>query len=215
MFFKSNEKFYNLDIKKEKLIKNLIKQDNRLNEKNLNGLVNMISIYHTNQFKNIPNQLYHNQDKDLIDVSKESRDLLLQIFNMNELYKILKESTNYEKQRFEQDDNFRRNIMLASLYDIISSNGKYRGAEYGLIFAKAFNYNISVPMQYASYDGMFDERFIKYVDTYLGLGGTDKMYWLPSYFDMNKKNKYDMEELYKVIDIISSYLNENKVNSMN
>lgn len=212
MFFKNSN---NLDVKKEKAIKKLIKEDSNLNEKNLNGLINFIAIYHTNQFKRIPEKLYHNQNKDLIDVSTESNDLLLQIFNMNELYKVLNENSNYEKQKFEYDDNFRRKIMNVALYEIISLNGKEKGSEYGLIFAKMFNFSLELPMQYASYDGMYDERFIKYVDTYLGLGGSTTLYWLPNYFDNIEKNKYDMEDLNEIVYKLKNYLNKNKVNSIN
>ena len=192
MFFKSaTEKIYNLENKKQKVIKNLIKEDNSLREDNLNELINLISIYHINKFKTLSQHLYNNKEN-LVDVAKESKELLLKIFNINNLYQLLKQNPSYENQRFEKDDEFRRKIMNASLYQVISIGGKEKGPEYGLIYAKMFNYSLGLPMQYASYNGIYDERFIKYVDTYLGLGGSDKLYWLPNYFDSTEKNKYSM-----------------------
>lgn len=215
MFFKNtNDKIYNLDNKKQKIIKNLIKEDIQLNDLSLNELINLVALYHNNKFRQIPAQLYDNNG-DLIDVSKESKELLLEIFNIDELYKMIDENSNYEKEKFEKNDVFRRNIMNAALYQIIMLGGKEKGPEYGLIFAKMFNYDIEVPMQYASYDGIYDVRFIKYVDTYLGLGGSNSIFWLPNYFSENKKDKYVMEPLYEITDRIKEYINKSKVNSIN
>ena len=214
MFFKnSTARIYNLENKKQRKIKQLRKQDNQLNITNLDELINTVAIYHINQFRLLPNQLYNN-NADLIDISKESKELLLEVFNINRLYRVLNNNYNYEKHKFENDDEFRRSVMNAVLYQIIEIGGKEKGPEYGLIFSKIFNYKIELPMQYASYNSIYDERFIKYIDTYLELGGSDNIYWLPNYFEDNK-NKYNMEPLYEIIDIIKGYISENKVNSIN
>ena len=213
MFFKNSmDKTFDLQQRKQKVIKDLIKNDSRLKEISLNELINTISIYHTNKFVNSSKELYNSND--LIDVAKESKELLLKIFNMDELYKKLGKEKSYEIEKFEYNDDFRRKVMNASLYQIISMNGKEKGPEYGLIFAKMFNYSLELPMQYASYNGMFDERFIKYLDTYLGLNGSSNIYLLPNYFD-DSNDKYYMEDLGEVIELVKAYLKANKVNSIN
>ena len=210
-FRTSNEKSYNLEYKIEKGIMNLIKADNKIDKKNLEQLVNKVAYHHIDQFTNVPKKLYPNDNKDLVDIAKEPQENLLKIFNIDRLYKSLNLNPNYVVKKFENNDEFRRKVMKISLYKIISSGGKNYGSEYGLIYAKTFNFLLDTPMRYVSYkDGILDERFIKYVDTYLELGGSPNVYWLKNYFSDNTKAKYDIEELGEVIKILNLYLKERK-----
>ena len=213
MFKSRIEKNYNLELKIEELKKNLIKRDNVINKKHLDGLVNTISLYYKNQFKGVPNNLYQDEDKDFLNLAREDKTLLIELFDMNNLYQLLNFTPNYERNRFEKDYEFRRSVMNIALYETILENGKGKGAEYGLIFAKIFNLDLSIPMTYASYDGMFDERFQKFYNTYKDLGGSLNTYWLPNYFDAEGKEKYDMENLSELIPELEYTISKYKVNS--
>lgn len=213
MFRSSVEKSYNLELIVERLKKNIMKKDSKLNKQQLDGLINTIVLYYKNQFEFVPSNLYKNENKSLVDLANEDESTLIELFDMNNLYALLNFNSNYEREKFKNNDDFRRQVMHVVLYETINRNGKEKGAEYGLIFAKIFNFDLTVPMHYASYNGMFDERFLKFYDTYLGLGGTPYTYWLPNYFDNDRKSKYNMEDLSDLTPQLKKYIYKYKVNS--
>ena len=201
-FISSTEKVYNLEIKKEKQINELLKKDKTLSEQEVNILISIITAWSICKYSNASKELY--KDSNMLKLAREDKKLLLEIFNMNSLLgnlnKVLKEE---EYQRFLNDDSYRRKIMYLSLLQIINQGGKTYGAEYGLVFAKTFNFDLATPMHYASYeDGMSDPRLKEYIEVYLKLGGSKDVYWLPSYYSDNKKQKYNMEELSYIINFL-------------
>lgn len=213
MFKSSMEKAYNLELVIERLKRNILKKDETVNKQHLNELINTIALYHKDRFERVPNQLYKDENKDLVDLAKEDDKTLTEIFNMNNLYQLLRLHPNNTKTKYKDDDNFRRRVMHVVLYEIIEQNGKEKGAEYGLLFAKIFNFDLAVPMHYASYDGMFDHRFLKFYDTYLGLDGSPYTYWLPNYYDNDPKSKYNLEDLSELTPQLRNYINKYKINS--
>ena len=213
MFKSITEKSYNLELVVKRLERHLAKKDTKINEKQLSGLVNTVAVYYKNKFKSIPEELYKGENKDLLDLAKEDENTLRELFEIGNLYQLLDLTSNYEKEKFKKDDDFRRQVMRIVLYETIEQNGKGAGAEYGLVFAKIFNFDLSIPMLYASYDGMFDERFLKFYDTYLGIGGSPYAYWLPNYFDENNHSRYDMEDLSDLTPQLKKYIDKKKINS--
>ena len=137
----------------------------------------------------------------LLDLAYEDKKILLDVFDMNKLMAKLDIIMSEKiKDLFNKNDEFKRNVMYISMLRIIEIGGKDKGSEYALIFAKAFNFDYGVTMQYASYSGsMTDPRLIKFIETYLNLGGSTKVYWLPNYFD--EKDRYNMEELEYIIKV--------------
>lgn len=201
-FISSTEKTYNLELKKEKQINELLKKDKSISKEEVEKIISIITAWSICRYSNASKELY--KDSNMLKLASEDKKLLLEIFNMNSLLgnlnKVLKEE---EYQRFLNDDSYRRKIMYLSLLQIINQGGKTYGAEYGLVFAKTFNFDLATPMHYASYeDGMSDPKLKEYIDVYLKLGGSKDVYWLPSYYSDNKKNKYDMEELRYVMSFL-------------
>lgn len=208
-FFKSNEKAYNLDNKINKKIKNIVKKDNILNYDREKELIEYITNFY---MKNIDNySTYYGND--LLKLVDEDNKVLLDMFNMNNLLLNLKELLdNYEYDKFINDDNYRRNIMYATLLNIIKIGGPYKGSEYGLIYSKAFNFDYSTSMMYASYDSsMLNERFIEFLNKYISLGGSTNVYWLPNYFKNDTKDKYIMEPLYEVVKYTNMFGKNEKI----
>lgn len=202
-FISSIEKAYNLDIKKERKINEIIKKDKTLNKDEINKIISIISAWSICRYQNASKELYN--EFNMLKLASENIKLLLEIFNMNSLNANLKEVLSKgEYEKFIKDDAYRREILYLALLQIINQGGKTYGAEYGLVYAKTFNFDLSTPLHYASYDeGMNDPRLKEYINTYLKLGGSKNVYWLPSYYSENKKQKYNMEELKYVIDYFS------------
>ncbi len=202
-FISSVEKAYNLDIKKERKINEIIKKDKTLNKDEINKIISIISAWSICRYQNASKELYN--EFNMLKLASENIKLLLEIFNMNSLNANLKEVLSKgEYEKFIKDDAYRREILYLALLQIINQGGKTYGAEYGLVYAKTFNFDLSTPLHYASYDeGMNDPRLKEYINTYLKLGGSKNVYWLPSYYSENKKQKYNMEELKYVIDYFS------------
>lgn len=202
-FISSVEKAYNLDIKKERKINEIIKKDKTLKKDEINKIISIISAWSICRYQNASKELYN--EFNMLKLASENIKLLLEIFNMNSLNANLKEVlSNDEYEKFIKDDAYRREILYLALLQIINQGGKTYGAEYGLVYAKTFNFDLSTPLHYASYDeGMNDPRLKEYINTYLKLGGSKNVYWLPSYYSENKKQKYNMEELKYVIDYFS------------
>lgn len=204
---------YNLEYRIEKEEKKLLKKDSKLSKSELDELINLVAYYHKNQFMHVPKELYKTNDKDLVDLAREDQKLLIEIFDNNNLYNLLDRHKNYAKEKFKNEDNFRRKVLELSLYEIIEQNGKGKGSEYGLLFAKIFNFDIALPMSYASYDGIFDPKFVKFYSTYLDLNGSKNIYLFPNYYSGDPKSKYNMEDLSELDLRYKSYLNKYKVNS--
>lgn len=202
-FISSVEKAYNLDIKKERKINEIIKKDKTLNKDEINKIISIISAWSICRYQNASKELYN--EFNMLKLASENIKLLLEIFNMNSLNANLKEVLSKDEyEKFIKDDAYRREILYLALLQIINQGGKTYGAEYGLVYAKTFNFDLSTPLHYASYDeGMNDPRLKEYINTYLKLGGSKNVYWLPSYYSENKKQKYNMEELKYVIDYFS------------
>ena len=210
-FRSSLEKSYNLTYKIQKNIKKLLKKQPELEEDKIYKLINDIVMWHINNFDQAADTLYQG---DLLKLARDNQKLLLDIFNMNNFLEKIK--NDYDKLYYDNFSkyNIRRELFKNVLYKIIEDNPNGKGSEYGLLFAKAFNFDLSIPMRYASYEqGLFDPRFIEYVKTYKELGGTNT-YVLSDYYKKKNSSKYNMEELNDVIYNLKlhGYLS-NKVNS--
>lgn len=201
-FISSTEKAYNLELKKEKQINELLKKDKSISKEEVEKIISIITAWSICRYSNASKELY--KDSNMLKLAREDKKLLLEIFNMNSLLGNLNKVLKMEEyQRFLDDDSYRRKIMYLSLLQIINQGGKTYGAEYGLVFAKTFNFDLATPMHYASYeDGMSDPKLKEYIDIYLKSGGSKDVYWLPSYYSDNKKNKYNMEELRYVMSFL-------------
>lgn len=201
-FISATEKAYNLEIRKARKINKMLKNDKKLDKEIIEKLVSIISAWSICKYNNASMKLY--KENNMLKLASEDQKLLLQIFDknnlLNNLEKIL-EIKDYEK--LSNDDTYRRNIMYLSLLQMIIQGGKTYGAEYGLVFAKTHNFDLSTPMHYASYEkGMSDLRLKEYIDVYLKSGGSKNVYWLPKYYSEDKKSKYNMEELEYVINFL-------------
>jgi hypothetical protein len=209
---------YDLDERVErqmrKIIKTYLKKKKTMEDKiedkiTLKNIIDEIADNHMTKL-DIYTNFYSNQN-DLLEIASKDNKFILDIFDMNNFIKILETiATSEEIDLFINNDQFRRNILYASLFKIIKDGGAYRGAEYGLLFAKAFNFDIAIPMTYASYDSsMSNPRLKEFIDKYFELGGSINTYWLPNYYSNNIKNKYNMLELQEVVGFID-YLKDNK-----
>lgn len=214
MKFKSaTEKAYNLDLKKERKINKMLKSDKTLNKEVIEKIVSIISAWSICKYNNVTKELYN--ENNMLKLASEDQKTLLKIFDksslLNNLEKVLEKE---EYIRFTKNDTYRREIMFLSLIQIIIQGGKTYGAEYGLVFAKTHNFDLSTPMRYASYEeGIKDPKLKEFVDTYLKSGGSKNVYWLPTYYSENKKNKYNMEELEYVISYLelNNYAKQKKL----
>lgn len=213
MFRNSVEKSCNIELLIEREEKRLIKTYGKIDKNQLDNLVNAIATYQKTQFEFIPDKLYKNEGKDLIDLAKEDIKLLSEIFDINNLYHMLDCSKNELTDKFKEEYEFRRRVLGITLYKILSKFGKEKGPEYGLLFAKIHNLNIALPMTYASYNGMFDEKFLKFFETYKSIGGPSNIYWLPNYYDNDPKSKYNMEDLSELGPQLEKYISKKKINS--
>lgn len=212
-FRSATERAYNLELKKERKINQMIKNDKSLDKEQLEKIISVISAWSICRYNNASKELYN--ENNIIKLASEEQKILLQIVDksnlLNNLGKVL-EFDEYNK--FKEDDIYRRDVMYLSLIQIIIQGGKTKGAEYGLVFAKTHNFDLAIPMHYASYEqGMKDPKLKEYIDTYLKSGGSKNVYWLPSYYSENKKNKYDMEELDYVINYLqlNEYVKQKKL----
>lgn len=211
--FRSSEKTYNLSIIIDRLKKALMKKYNNIDKQQLDGLVNTIAIYHKNQFKFIPNRLYRYQNKEFIDLALEDDIVLSNFFNISNLYQLLKINPNKTKEKFKNDDDFRREILNISLYEIIDQGGKDKGAEYGLVFAKIFKFPLTIPMHYATYDGTYDYKFLKFYNIYKNIGGSLYVNLLPNYYTKTDKSRYYTEDLSELAPELDYIINNYKINS--
>lgn len=210
---------YDLDEKIEKEIRKIIKtyfkkkklMEDKIEDKiTLKNMIDEIEENHMTKLDMYTN-VYSNQS-DLLDIANFSKKEILDIFDMNKLIKILETlATKEEMELFNKNDQFRRDVLYVSLLEMIKLGGANKGSEYGLIFAKAFNFDLSIPMTYASYDSSLNNpRLKEFIDKYIELGGNTQVYWLPNYFSKNIKNRFVMEELNDVIDYIENYSDNKK-----
>lgn len=204
LFKNSYEKAYNLDLKINNIIKDIKKNNSSLDEEELRRLIDGFTDWFMNQSNITSTNMY--KENDMLKFALEKQEVLLQNFNMNLLLKYLKESSlEHYHNKIVDDDLFRRKILYCTLLNTIKVGGRYKGAEYGLVFSKTFGFDLSIPLHYASYDSRMDNKRLKeYIDTYIELGGSKHVYWLPNYFDNDKKSKYCMEELEYVISYIDN-----------
>lgn len=210
---------YDLDEKIEKEIRKIIKtyfkkkklMEDKIEDKiTLKNMIDEIAENHMTKLDMYTN-VYSNQS-DLLDIANFSKKEILDIFDMNKLIKILETlATKEEMELFNKNDKFRRDVLYVSLLEMIKLGGANKGSEYGLIFSKAFNFDLSIPMTYASYDSSLNNpRLKEFIDKYIELGGNTQVYWLPNYFSKNIKNRFVMEELNDVIDYIENYSDNKK-----
>lgn len=210
---------YDLDEKIEKQIRKIIKtyfkkkkkMEDKIEDKiTLKNMIDEIAENHIIKFDMYTNS--YSNENDLLEIASENKKFILDIFDMNKLIKILETvSTKEEIELFNNNDEFRREVLYTSLLEIIKIGGANKGSEYGLVFAKAFNFDISIPMTYASYDGSLNNpRLKEFINKYIELGGSKYVYWLPNYFSKDIKNRFVMEELGDVINYIQYDLSKDK-----
>jgi len=214
MKFKSaTEKAYNLELRKERNLNCILKKNKTLNKEKIEKIVSIISAWSICRYNNASKELYN--EINMLKLANEEQKLLLQIFDKSHLFANLEKVLEQDEvKKFLSDDNYRREVMFLSLIQIIIQGGKTYGAEYGLVFAKTHNFDLGVPMHYASYEcGMNDPKLKEYIDAYLKSGGSKDVYWLPKYYEENKKNKYNMEELEYVINYLqlNDYIKQKKL----
>lgn len=209
--FRTNEKAYDLAVIKEELIKKLIKEDKKLNKEELSNLIEETTNWHIRKMDYFKNELY--KDESLLNLALESKQLLLEMFDNNSLFQHLFVQKSYENKKFINDDQFRRKVLLATLYNVINKGNKQYGSEYGLVYSKTYNFDLTIPFRYVSYsNGMVDPELKKYIDVYSNLGGPIDTYFLPKYFESDKKDRYDIEFL---STILTYYRNQDNLNNIN
>lgn len=201
-FISATEKAYNLELRKERKLNSMIKKDKSLNKQTIEKIVSIISAWSICRYNNASKQLY--KENNLLKLAREEQKLLLQICDKSRLFNNLeKVLEKCEYNKFKEDDTYRRDVMFLSLIQIIIQGGKTFGAEYGLLFAKTHNFDLATPMHYAAYEqGIKDPKLEEYIDVYLKSGGSKDVYWLPTYYSENKKDKYAMEELGYIINYL-------------
>ena len=202
MLFKySYERAFNVELKLDKLEKNISKMsDCKKNE--VDKLINTVSSWYISRINGLNND-------DLLVYASLEKKKLLDYLNINGLFNILND--NKINNKFKDDDSFRREILYASQFKILSVLGKSKGPEYLLIFEKIFNFNYETSVRYASYDtGIYGSEYIKFIDTYLRLGGSKDVYVFKDYYSGDENKKYNMEELSTIINEIRDYKNLQK-----
>lgn len=216
-FFRSTNKSFDLNYKIDNKVKEMYKNYFKKSKNNideyvcistLNSCINEIAKWNIFRFDFSQQAL---NKEEIIDFTLEDQKTLLDLFNMNQLVERLKFMFDDEQTNlFEYNDKFKRDLMYCAMLKMIQLGGRNKGSEYALIFAKMFNFDYATAMQYASYDGdQRNPRFRKFLNTYLELGGTDKVYWLPKYFD--KEDRFVMEELEDVISFVETFYEVQKI----
>ena len=160
------------------------------------------------------------ETKSILDILEEPVEDLLQKyipgqkttnnyeeFSIRDLYERVDSCDNKLSVLFKDNDQIRKDILNIVLYDLIRKYGKSNGPERALLLSKLLPGSTSsgIAMQYATYSNRYDEKFIRFLKVYLQQPtSTESIYWIPSYFDGDKKTKYCVEELHDVIDEIES-----------
>lgn len=210
-FRSSYEKSFNVERKLNKLESNLseyLKKKNiKLSTKQIDELVEIVSSWFISRVNEISNS-----DYEVLDLVLEEQTRILDFLNINGLYKVLdKNKINVD---FINNDEFRREILFTTQYKILSVLGN-KGSEYVLLFEKAFNFDFEPAIRYASYDdGIFSEEYMRFLDTYLKLGGATNAYVLKDYYSGDENNKYCTEELSTIINEVREFKNMQKQKKM-
>lgn len=204
---------FDLNVKTNKLLKKiskkyLSKKKTYIDKvKDISSLENIVTVIVNNHIRQLNIYVnYYEKQKDLLEVANEDVKKLLDIFNMNNFVKEMDILfTDEIRQLFNNNDKFRRDLLYTSIFEIIKKGGANKGAEYALIFAKAFNFDYAIAMSYASYDSdVNNPRLEEFINKYLELGGSKDVYWLPNYFKKDDKTRFNMEELRDVIEYIDN-----------
>lgn len=198
------ERAFNIELKLDKLEKNVSKI-NDLKKFEVDKLVNKVSSWYISKM----NELTKNNNNDILDYATLSKLVLLNYLNFNGLLQDF--SDNKIEAKFKDDFSFRREILYATQYKILSVLGKSKGPEYALIFEKAFNFSYDTSIRYASYDtGIYGEEYMRFLDIYLKIGGSTGVYILKDYYSIDPTRRYNVEELTTIIDEIRQYKNMQK-----
>lgn len=193
-------------IRKNYLVKKINDEEKKADNSALSYAIDKISTWYLIRFENVLHMI-NESNRDLLKVVDLDKRFLLDVFCMNDLTKSLENTlTSEQKKLFENNFEFRRNILYCSLLDIIKKGGPFSGSEFGLVFSKMFNFDYSIAMHYASYDSSFyNPRLKEFINKYLELGGCKQVYWLPNYFSDDEKERFCLEELEDVIRISDCY----------
>ena len=195
---------FNIESKLDKLEANVSKMYD-INRSYIDKLVNKVSSWYISRM----NELTKNNNNDILDYATLSKLVILDNLNFNGLLQDF--SDNKIEARFKDDFSFRREILFATQYKVLSVLGKSKGSEYALVFEKAFNFSYDPSIRYASYDtGIYGEEYMRFLDIYLKIGGSTGVYILKDYYSKDPIRRYNMEELTTIIDEIRQYKNMQK-----
>ena len=128
--------------------------------------------------------------------------------NIKEAFKILKDHIFYSdvkelEKQIEKYDNhckFKNGLLDSIMYRIIERGRNRIGCYRAFLFAKEFNRNIDIPMQYGlGGKGNYSKEFIK---EYLNAGGKENLICYDGYI-LNDTKKVSTIDLKEIIDIIT------------
>lgn len=190
------------EITKEKIDKLTLKFSGYMNfddRKSIETLVKTISIWFEIQFETEMKK-YGVEKKRILDFMNLDIYRLLDIYNENELANTLNKDINKKLfQKYEDDPKFKETIHKCVLYNLLS---KKKNIEYGLVFCKTFDLNLSLAMKYLPSDSLQDEELIqKYVDN----RGSIDIDFYPNYFNLNSKDKFYQENLEDKLNEIKKF----------
>ena len=202
VYERAYEKVFNVELKLNKLEKKISK-DSKLRQSEIDGLINKVSSWFISRMSNLE------KDNDILNYALLDKTQILNYLNINGLFQVLDKSNINEE--FMSDVSFRREILRATQYKILSVLGKSKGPEYILVFEKAFSFPFDTAARYASYDtGIYGEEYMRFLDVYTKIGGSSGVYVLKDYYSKDPSRKYNVEELSDIIDEIRSYKNMQK-----
>ena len=139
----------------------------------------------------------------ILNIIEEPVEDLLGEFDINYLFGLVSDLNVDVHKIFSNYPSIRKKILNLVLYELINQFGKSNGPERALLFSKMLPESTSpeIAMKYASYDNVYDERFIRFTKEYLKLpSASESIYWAPKYFDNDPKTKYCVEELRNIIN---------------
>ena len=202
---KAYERSFNIESKLDKIEANVSKMYD-INRFYVDKLVNKVSSWYISRMNELTKK---NNNNDILDYALLSKLVILDHLNFNGLLQDF--SDNKIEARFKDDFSFRREILFATQYKVLSVLGKSKGPEYALVFEKAFNFSYDPSIRYASYDtGIYGEEYMRFLDIYLKIGGSTGVYILKDYYSKDPIRRYNMEELTTIIDEIRQYKNMQK-----
>ena len=77
-FISSTEKTYNLELKKEKQINELLKKDKSISKEEVEKIISIITAWSICRYSNASKELY--KDSNMLKLASEDKKLLLEIF---------------------------------------------------------------------------------------------------------------------------------------